>query len=166
MNINYKSRVDKLVEKAKQKGLVKTYAQVCETTWGKESMLSEEEVKYYASSKKIVKYSIGDIVFVENYLYKSGEVGQRHIFVIVNEGEAVDINYFGFLLSSNIDKASYKYNEIINKNSKNNLQKDSIVKCDDLIQVTQEEIKFKIGTVEMKEVEKFICLYEQYLENI
>ena len=91
MNINYKSRVDKLVEKAKQKGLVKTYAQVCETTWGKESMLSEEEVKYYASSKKIVKYSIGDIVFVENYLYKSGEVGQRHIFVIVNEGEVVSI---------------------------------------------------------------------------
>ena len=31
----------------KQKGLVKTYAQVCETTWGKESMLSEEEEKEF-----------------------------------------------------------------------------------------------------------------------
>lgn len=50
------------------------------------------------------KYSIGDIVFVAKYEYKSGTIGQNHSFVIIDDGQAIDINYFGFLLSSNLKK--------------------------------------------------------------
>ena len=111
------------------------------------------------------KFNIGDIVFVANYEYKNGENGKNHSFVIIDDGQAIDINYFGFLLSSNINKATYPYNERINKNNTNNLHKDSIVKCDDLIELSEKEIKFKIGTVTQEELEKFINNFEKYLEN-
>lgn len=111
------------------------------------------------------KFNIGDIVFVSNYEYKNGANGQNHSFVIIDDGQAVDINYFGFLLSSNIDKASYPYNEILNKNTENNLRKDSIVKCDDLIEIADNEIQFKIGTVSLEDLERFINTFEKYLEN-
>lgn len=32
------------------------------------------------------KYSIGDIVFVAKYEYKSGTIGQNHSFVIIDDG--------------------------------------------------------------------------------
>lgn len=32
----------------------------------------------------MMKYSIGDIVFVAKYEYKSGIIGQNHIFVIID----------------------------------------------------------------------------------
>lgn len=111
------------------------------------------------------KFSIGDIVFVSNYAYKNGENGQNHSFVIIDDGQAVDINYFGFLLSSKIKKANYKYNEKLNKNKTNNLYKDSIVKCDDLIEITENEIQFKIGEVSQEELERFINTYAKYLEE-
>ena len=64
------------------------------------------------------KYEIGDIVFVRNYEYKNGEKGENHFFVIIDEEQqAVDFNYFGFLLSSQINKSTYPYNELIQKNS-------------------------------------------------
>ena len=112
------------------------------------------------------KYAIGDIVFVENYVYKNGQNGSHHSFVIVDDGQAVDINYFGFLLSSNINKATYPYNEELNKNSTNKLNKDSIVKCDDLIELTEKEIKFKIGVVSQEDLERFVDAYSKYLNNI
>ena len=65
-----------------------------------------------------------------------------------------------------MNKTSYPYNEVLKKNDKNNLMKDSIVKCDDLIEITEEEIKFKIGTVEPKDLERFISIYEKYIESI
>lgn len=111
------------------------------------------------------KYNIGDIVFVTNYEYKSGQIGQNHSFVIVDDGQAIDINYFGFLLSSNLKKATYPYNEILNKDNTNKLNKDGIVKCDDLIEITEKEIKFKIGTVSQEDLERFIDTYARYLEN-
>ena len=111
------------------------------------------------------KYNIGDIVFVSNYKYMSGKFGQNHIFVIIDDGQAVDINYFGFLLSSHTEKASFPYNESLNKNKTNNLRKDSIVKCDDLIEITENEIQFKIGTVTQEDLERFIDTYSKYLEN-
>lgn len=112
------------------------------------------------------KYSIGDIVFVAEYEYKSGKVGQNHSFVIIDDGQAVDINYFGFLLSSNMSKATYPFNEVLNKDKSNCLYKDSIVKCDDLIQLTENEIQFKIGSVEQQDLERFLDTYERYLETI
>lgn len=111
------------------------------------------------------RFNIGDIVFVSNYEYKSGDVGQNHSFVIIDDGQAVDINYFGFLLSSKINKATYPYNEKLEKNTTNNLHKDSIVKCDDLIEISDSEIQFKIGVVSQEDLERFIDTYSKYLDN-
>lgn len=112
------------------------------------------------------KYSIGDIVFVAKYEYKSGQIGENHSFVIIDDGQAIDINYFGFLLSSNVNKASYPFNEVLNKDNDNNLRKDSIVKCDDLIQLTETEIQFKIGSVAEEDLKRFLDTYEKYLDTI
>ena len=98
-------------------------------------------------------------------MYKNGKDGENHSFVIINDGQAVDINYFGFLLSSQTKKATDSFNELLNKNEINKLKKDSIVKCDDLISILEENIKFKIGEVTEEELERFICAYEKYLET-
>lgn len=111
------------------------------------------------------RFSIGDIVFVSNYEYKNGNNGQNHSFVIIDDGQAIDINYFGFLLSSHLDKATYPYNEELNRNETNNLHRDSIVKCDDLIEISENEIKFKIGTVTQEDLEKFVDTYSKYLDE-
>lgn len=111
------------------------------------------------------QFDVGDIVFVSNYEYKSGTNGQNHSFVIIDDGQAVDINYFGFLLSSKTAKATYPYNERLDKNDTNNLRENSIVKCDDLIEISETNIKFKIGTVEQEDLERFIDTYSRYLEE-
>lgn len=111
------------------------------------------------------KFRIGDIVFVSNYEYKSGNVGQNHSFVIIDDGQAIDINYFGFLLSSHVEKATYPYNEKLDKNDVNKLREDSIVKCDDLIEISENEIRFKIGTVTEEDLNKFIDTYSKYLDE-
>lgn len=111
------------------------------------------------------KFSIGDIVFVSNYEYKNGYNGQNHSFVIIDDGQAIDINYFGFLLSSHLDKATYPYNEELSRNETNNLRKDSIVKCDDLIEISENEIQFKIGTVTQEDLERFVDTYSKYLDE-
>lgn len=110
------------------------------------------------------KYSIGDIVFVAEYEYKSGKIGQNHSFVIIDDGQAIDINYFGFLLSSNMNKSTYPFNEMLKKDKNNCLIKDSIVKCDDLIELTENEIQFKIGSVTQDDLERFLDAYERYLK--
>ncbi len=111
------------------------------------------------------KFTIGDIVFVTKYEYKNGTNGQNHSFVIIDDGQAVDINYFGFLLSSHTEKASFPYNESLNKDKTNHLREDSIVKCDDLIEVTENEIQFKIGSVTEEDLNRFLDTYEKYLQN-
>lgn len=111
------------------------------------------------------RYSIGDIVFVAKYEYKSGTIGKNHSFVIIDDGQAVDINYFGFLLSSKLKKATYPYNELIHQDNVNNLNGDGIVKCDDLIELTETEIKFKIGSVKQEDLERFINTYAKYLDK-
>lgn len=112
------------------------------------------------------KFNIGDIVFVSNYEYKNGATGTNHSFVIIDDGQAVDMNYFGFLLSSKTEKSTYPYNESLNKNQTNGLKKDSIVKCDDLIEIAKREIVFKIGYVEQVELERFMNTYMKYLQEI
>ena len=111
------------------------------------------------------KFNIGDIVFVSNYEYKNGNNGQNHSFVIIDDGQAVDVNYFGFLLSSQVDKSTYPYNETLYKDAINNLRKDSIVKCDDLIEIAESEIQFKIGTVTQDQLYRFINTYSKFLEE-
>ncbi|MBR1653856.1 MAG: type II toxin-antitoxin system PemK/MazF family toxin [Clostridia bacterium] len=164
----YKEKVSKLISKAKEKGLIKKYSEYCQTEEMKQMALSEEESKYYITKneEEKKKYNIGDIVFVSNYKYKSGLDGNNHSFVIIDESKAIDINYFGFLLSSKVNKADYSYNEILNKNKTNNLLKDSIVKCDDLIEIQESKIKFKIGEVSKDDLEKFVNTYSKYIDSI
>ena len=164
---SYKNKVSKLVNQAKEKGLIKTYSEFCESKTSTQTSINESEEQYYCytDEENNKQYSIGDIVFVSNYKYKNGNDGRKHIFVIIDYGQAVDINYFGFLLSSQLTKATYQYNEIINKNSLNNLYKDSIVKCDDLITLSENEIQFKIGEVTQEDLERFISTYEKYLSE-
>lgn len=111
------------------------------------------------------QFNIGDIVFVANYGYKSGINGTRHNFVIIDDGQAVDIDYFGFLISSQLSKVTYPYNELLQKNDTNKLRKDSIVKCDDLIQFSENEILFKIGEVTQDELNTFISTYAKYIDE-
>lgn len=169
INDSYKSKVKNLVAKAKEKGAIKTYKQFCETEFAQINRLSEDEVKYYTYDTKDEfdrRFNIGDIVFVANYEYKSGNNGQNHSFVIIDKEQAVDINYFGFLLYSNMDKLTYPYNEVLYKDEKNKLRKDGIVKCDDLIELKDTDIKFKIGEVSQEDLERFIDTYDRYLNNI
>ncbi len=112
------------------------------------------------------RYSIGDIVFVSNYTYKNGNNGQNHSFVIIDDGQAIDINYFGFLLSSKTEKVTFPYNEKLNKNNTNNSRENSIVKCDDLIEISENDIQFKIGVVLQDDLNRFLDTYEQYLADI
>lgn len=49
VNSLYKSKVTELIEKAKKKGLVKSYSEFCKTEEGKETELSENEIVYYTS---------------------------------------------------------------------------------------------------------------------
>lgn len=111
------------------------------------------------------KFNIGDIVFVTNYQYNSGCKGEKHCFVLIDDGQAVELNYFGFLVSSRLQKSTYLYNEIIQKDNTNNLHKDSIVKCDDLIKISEDEIEFKIGEVSQNDLERFVNTYIKYIET-
>lgn len=161
-----KKEIKKLIEEAEKQGEITEYSEFTKTKLAEETALSEEEVEYYTSKHKDeVAYDIGDIVFVRNYMYKSGQKGSNHFFVIIDEKKAIDLNYFGFLLSSNISKASFQYNEIIQRNEENGLRKDSIVKCDDFIKIESKEIEFKIGRVRDEELEKFVERYKQYREH-
>ena len=164
---SYKTKIKELIEKSKEKGIIKTYEEFLETEEAKKYSLVQEEVEYYTSNydKKLKKYKIGDIVFVSKYKYKNGKDGKNHSFVIIDAEQAIDINYFGFLLSSQIKKVNFSFNELLNKNEFNRLKKDSIVKCDDLITILEEDIKFKIGEVTEEELERFINAYDKYLES-
>ena len=166
-NDKYKLKAQELIRKAKEKGVIKTYEEFLETDEAIEYALAEEEVKYYISkhNENLNKYKVGDIVFLSEYKYKNGEKGKNHSFVIIDDEQAVDINYFGFLLSSQTQKATYSFNELLNKNEINKLKQNSIVKCDDLITIINENIKFKIGEVTEEELERFINAYSKYLET-
>lgn len=164
---NYKERTKNIIELAKQKGTIKSYETFCEEENSKNYSLLQEDIEYYSSLPKLEtpKFQMGDIVFVSKYTYKSGLNGQKHIFVIIDNEQAVEITYFGFLISSQLSKASYKYNKILKKSPQNRLNKDSIVKCDDLISISEVDIIFKIGEVSQNELEQFIDTYEKYLNE-
>ena len=138
-----------------------------ETEEASEYALVKEDVEYYTTNYKneIKKYKIGDIVFVSKYKYKNKKDGENHNFVIIDEERAIDINYFGFLLSSQTQKLNFSFNKLLNRNEINRLRKDSIVKCDDLITILEKDIKFKIGEVTEEELERFINAYDRYLES-
>ena len=49
---NYKSKVKEVIEKAKQKGKIKTYSEFCKTDLAEKTKVSEEETKYFINKSK------------------------------------------------------------------------------------------------------------------
>lgn len=121
------------------------------------------ELEYYLEEEQELyneEYSIGDIVFVTKYKYEDGSDGNNHLFVIIEKDNiAVPIEYFGMIISSQIHKLRYKTNQILTKDTENNLKSDSIVKTDVIYQISSQQIKFKIGRVEQEKVEEYKVKY-------
>ncbi len=116
-----------------------------------------------------MKYNMGDIVWVTN-LTDLKQV-DNHLFVVIDDdGQIVPADYFGFVVSSHTEKSKevskFKYNEPLNKNNSNNLDDNSIVKCDQLFEIPSNSINCKIGTVEPDELNRFLVSYGDFLQEI
>ena len=99
---------------------------------------------------------VGDIVFVREYKYKDGTKGNNHLFVIVDKNyQAVPIEYFGMLISSQLEKLKYNSNILLSKDEINNLDKDSIVKTDEIYKLLKRDIVFVLGKVDIKKITKY-----------
>ena len=114
-----------------------------------ENVLNEDSEQYS-------NYEIGDIVFVKEYSYFDGKVGNNHFFVIIDQNNtAVPIENFGMLISSNLGKLKFDSNVLLKKDKNNNLHKDSIVKTDVVYKILNEQIIFKIGKVDEDKIEEY-----------
>lgn len=95
----------------------------------------------------------------------------NHLFVIINEekNELIPIEFFGMIVSSRLEKSKekskYKYNEPLDKNKRNGLKTDSIVKCDEVYSIPPDNILFKIGTIDVNDYLRFINSYSSYLKE-
>lgn len=118
---------------------------------GKVENVLNDNVKLYNTN-----YDIGDIVFVSEYKYSDGKIGQNHFFVIIDQDNtAVPIENFGMLISSNLSKLKFDTNKLLEKDNKNNLHKDSIVKTDVIYKILNEQILFKIDKVDIEKIEEY-----------
>ena len=118
-----------------------------------------------------MEYKIGDIVWVSEAI-KTQERGsvKNHLFVIIgDDGKSVPIEYFGFVISSRLDKSKensiYKYNETIMKDNENNLTTNSIVKCDQLLSIPEDNINRRIGSVNAEDLIRFLNAFEEFLQE-
>lgn len=103
-----------------------------------------------------IGYDIGDIVFVKEYTYYDGRIGNNHFFVIIDKNNtAVPIENFGMLISSNLEKLKYSSNKLLKKDETNKLHKDSIVKTDVVYKILNEQIIFRIGKVDNEKIEEY-----------
>ena len=125
-----------------------------------ENVLKEDEVAYNI-------YDIGDIVFVKKYVYSNGLEGENHFFVIIDQNNmAVPIENFGMLISSKLYKLKYPENKLIKKNEQNGLDRDSIVKTDEIYKILNSQILFKIGKVDSIKIEEYKkAFYESIQDN-
>mgnify|MGYP001028336884 FL=1 len=134
-----------------------------EEEWHKgkiENVLNDESESYN------IDYKIGDIVFVKEYAYSDGRIGNNHFFVIIDrDNTAVPIENFGMLISSNLQKLKFKANKLLEKDTSNNLYKDSIVKTDVLYKILNEQIIFKIGTVDCEKIEEYKKSFYESLQE-
>ena len=123
-----------------------------EEEWHKgklENVLNENSESYNL-------YEIGDIVFVKEYSYPDGKIGNNHFFVIIDQDNtAVPIENFGMLVSSNLNKLKFEANKLLEKDEINNLYKDSLVKTDVIYKISNEQIVFKIGIVGYEKIEEY-----------
>lgn len=159
--------MDEIIKKAQEEGRVKDIKAAF-----KKYPVSEEihqgNWEYYFAEKilKYESYEIGDIVFVKEYEYQDGRKGKEHLFVMIDvNNKCVPLEYFGLLLSSNLKKLRYKENLLLKKDNKNNLVKDSIVKCDVIYIIKQDSIVGKIGTVDFELIEKYKQIYSDLLKD-
>ena len=114
------------------------------------SLIGERKVEYLA------KYNIGDIIYVKEFLYSNGSIGYNHLFVIIDDDNiSIPLDYFGFLISSKLNKLKYGSNVLLEKNFFNNLSKDSIVKKDCIYRISSDNILFKIGSVDENNVLRY-----------
>lgn len=116
-----------------------------------------------------MKYNMGDIVWVTNL--EDMEKINNHLFVVIDDdGQVIPADYFGFIVSSHTEKSKenspFKYNEPLNKNNINNLDEDSIVKCDQFYNIPSNSINCKIGIVEPDELSRFLVSYGDFLQSI
>lgn len=118
-----------------------------------------------------MNYKMGDIIFASEAIKRDENDSIRsHLFVLIDDdGNVVPADYFGFVVSSNLDKSKrnsiYKYNEEIKRNGNNNLNVDSIVKCDQLMQIPSGNINKKIGEVDEEDLMRFLNAFESYLKE-
>lgn len=111
-------------------------------------------------------YEVGDIVFVKNYQYSSKKAGTNHLFVIIEQTNiGVPIENIGMLISSKIQKQTYKANKLISKSKKNGLNVDSIVKTDILYKISNSQILFRIGSIDHPTIEAYKRQYKLLLQN-
>lgn len=128
---------------------------------GKIENVLKEKIEDYS-----ISYNIGDIVFVKEYIYSDGKKGNNHFFVIIDkDNTAVPIENFGMLISSNLEKLKFKSNKLLEKDTLNNLHKDSIVKTDVVYKILNEQIIFKIGTVDIEKIEEYKKSFYESLQD-
>lgn len=117
---------------------------------GKTENILREDVAQYGA------YEIGDIVFIEKFNYSNGKKGGNHLFVIIDkENTTVPIENLGMLISSKVEKLKYKENHLLKKDTQNKLHKDSIVKTDVIYKILNNQILFKLGSVDIEKVKKY-----------
>lgn len=134
-----------------------------EEEWHKgkiENVLKEDNEHYN------IVYEIGDIVFVKEYKYPDGKIGNNHFFVIIDKNNtAVPIENFGMIISSNLNKLKFKSNKLLEKDEINNLHKDSLVKTDIVYRILNEQIVFKVGIVSYEKIEEYKKSFYESLED-
>lgn len=142
--------MSKLLKKAKKYNLIRnlSYADIVDDSdW--DGLVEEAKIKYNK------KYHEKDIIFVRQYKYQNEEIGTNHLFVIMEEGYGVPIEYFCFLISSKVDKIGFSKNYYLKKDNHNHLNKDSIVKTDVIYEIAKEDIICKIGEVSDEQYKKY-----------
>ena len=117
-----------------------------------------------------MKYEIGDIVWVAEFEDIDENMVDHHFYVVVDDdGQLIPADYFGFVVSSNIKKSKensrFKYNEPLKRNQGNRLDYDSIVKCDKLYQIPKKTISYKLGSVDVEDMLRFLEAYTNFIES-
>lgn len=146
--------IKKAIEMGRVKDLSEAFEEYpSEEEWHKgkiENIIKEKDFSYGDVCQ------IGDIVFVRKYYYDNLEIGNNHLFVIIDKDNmAVPIENFGMLISSKMDKLKYNSNILLKKDDKNKLEKDSIVKTDVIYKILNKYIVFKLGAVEIEKVNEY-----------
>lgn len=96
-----------------------------------------------------------DIVFVSKYKYKTNKQGQYHLFLVVKK---YGIYIHAMLITSNVKKEWYQSNIFVKKNSINNLNRNSLIKTDNIYLIYKNNIINKIGMINEVTFNKCIIL--------